>query len=99
MTSSFNKNTTIIRTERGLIVSGTGLSLYDVMDLLKAQHPPKAIRDKFNLTDEHVNVALSYFEVNRDQVGAEYQHIDAALRRNSILYSSGAEFLLSLREL
>jgi len=47
-----NGKVTIVRTERGLTIAGTRITLYDVIDHLKAQYPPKFIRDVFNLTDE-----------------------------------------------
>ncbi len=75
MTLASNGQAAIIRTERGLTLPGARITLYEVMDLLKAQYPPKLIRDKFNLTDEQVNCALSYLEVNRTQVEAEYQEV------------------------
>lgn len=75
MASVSNGRPTIIRTERGLTISGTRTSLYDVIDLLKAQYPPKLIRDKFNLTDLQINAALSYIETNKTQVEAEYQEV------------------------
>ncbi|MEC4895154.1 MAG: DUF433 domain-containing protein [Oscillatoria sp. PMC 1051.18] len=65
----------IVRTERGLTITGTRISLYDIFDLLKAQYPPKLIRDKFNLTDEQIKVALSYIQANKTQVEAEYQQV------------------------
>ncbi len=68
-----NEQSAIIRTERGLTIVGTRITLYDVMDFLKAQYPPKLIRDKFNLTDTQIKAALSYLEANRSQVEAEYQ--------------------------
>lgn len=70
-----NGQSAIICTERGLTIVGTRITLYDVMDFLKAQYPPKLIRDKFNLTDEQINAALSYLEANRIQVEAEYQEV------------------------
>lgn len=70
-----NGQSAIIRTERGLTITGTRITLYDVMDFLKAQYPPKLIRDKFNLTDEQINAALSYLEANRIQVEVEYQEV------------------------
>lgn len=70
-----NGRSTIIRTERGLTLAGTRITLYDVMDFLKAQYPPKLIRDKFHLTDEQIIAALSYLEANRTQVEAEYQEV------------------------
>lgn len=70
-----NRQSAIIPTERGLTIAGTRITLYDLMDFLKAQYPPKLIRDKFNLTDEQINAALSYLEANRIQVEAEYQEV------------------------
>lgn len=63
----------IIRTERGLTIAGTRITLYDVMDYVTAQYPPKFIGDILNLTKEQVNAALSYIEANRAEVEAEYQ--------------------------
>lgn len=75
MTSAASKQSLIIRTERGLTISGTRTSLYDVIDFLKAHYPPKLIRDTFNLTDGQINAALSYIEANQVQVEAEYQEV------------------------
>ena len=73
MTPVCNKQPLIIRTERGLTVSGTRITLYDVMDYVTAQYPPKFIRGLFNLTEVQINAALSYIEENRAEVDAEYQ--------------------------
>jgi uncharacterized protein (DUF433 family) len=75
MTPVSDKQATIIRTERGLTISGTRLTLYDVMDFLKAEYSPKLIRNKFNLTDDQINAALSYIEANRTQIETEYQQV------------------------
>lgn len=75
MASSVDRSPAIIRTERGLTISGTRLTLYDVMDFLTAEYPPKLIRDKFSLTDDQINSALSYIEANRSQIEAEYQQV------------------------
>lgn len=75
MTPVSDKQTTIIRTERGLTISGTRLTLYDVMDFLKAEYSPRLIRNKFNLTDAQINAALSYIEANRDRIETEYQQV------------------------
>ncbi|AFY34713.1 DUF433 domain-containing protein [Calothrix sp. PCC 7507] len=75
MTSVSDEQVAIIRTERGLTITGTRISLYDVIDLLKAHYPPKLIRDTFNLTDAQINVALSYIEANQAQIEAEYQEV------------------------
>lgn len=75
MTTTSNKQPIIIRTERGLTISGTRITLYDVMDYVTAQYPHKFIRGLFNLTDEQINAALAYIETNRAEVEAEYQMI------------------------
>ena len=73
MTSNANAN--IIRTERGLTISGTRITLYDVMDYVIAQYPPKFIQGLFELTDDQIGVALAYIESNRSEVEAEYQQV------------------------
>lgn len=73
MTSASNKQTSIIRTERGLMIAGTRITLYDVMDYLKAQYPPKLIREKLGLNDEQIHSALAYIETHSIEVEAEYQ--------------------------
>ena len=75
MTSVSNGQAVIIRTERGLTIVGTRITLYDVIDFVKAQYPPKLIRDKLNLTDKQVSAALSYIEANHTQVEVEYQEV------------------------
>ena len=48
MNSVPNEQPAIIRTERGLSIAGTRITLYDVMDYLKAQYPRKFIHDASN---------------------------------------------------
>jgi uncharacterized protein (DUF433 family) len=73
MAPTSNQKAAIVLTERGLTISGTRITLYDIMDYLTAQYPPKFIRSLFDLTEEQINVALSYIEANRTEVEAEYQ--------------------------
>ncbi len=73
MTLGANGQAAIIRTERGLTVAFTRITLYDVMDYVIAQYPPKFIRAMLSLTDEQVNAALFYIEAHRPEVEAEYQ--------------------------
>jgi uncharacterized protein (DUF433 family) len=72
----------ITRTERGLTIAGTRITLYDVMDYLKAQYPPKFIRDAFNLSDAQIREALFYIEAHQTDVEAEYQEILKAASEN-----------------
>ena len=75
MASASNRRTEIVRAERGLTISGTRITLYDVMDYIVAQYPPKFIQGLFELTEEQVKVALAYIEINRAEVEAEYQQV------------------------
>jgi uncharacterized protein (DUF433 family) len=83
MTDVASKEPAIVRTERGLTIANTRISIYDVMDLLKVQYPSKLIQDRFNLTDAQISAALSYIETNRAQVEAEYQE---AIRTREEIY-------------
>jgi len=69
------KPAAIVRTERGLSINGKRITLYDVMDYMKAEYSPKFIRNLLNLTESEINVALSYIENNRSEVEAEYEMV------------------------
>lgn len=75
MSPESNQQTSITCTERGLTITGTRITLYDVMDYVTAQYPPKFIQGLFDLTEEQVNVALAYIEAHRAEVEAEYQQV------------------------
>lgn len=75
MTPASNDQSAIIRTERGLTIAGTRITLYDVMDYVTAQYPPKFIRAMLSLTDEQIDAALSYIQTHRVAVEAEYQTV------------------------
>jgi uncharacterized protein (DUF433 family) len=74
MTAASNKQA-IVRTERGLTIAGTRITLYDVMDYVIGQYPPKFIQGLFELTEEQLKAALAYIEANRSEVEAEYQQV------------------------
>ncbi|MBE2199025.1 MAG: DUF433 domain-containing protein [Anaerolinea sp.] len=65
--------TVIIRTGRGLTVAGTRITLYSIMDYIKADWPPKLIKDLFDLTEQQLSGVLAYIEANKDDVEAEYR--------------------------
>jgi uncharacterized protein (DUF433 family) len=65
----------IIRTERGLTIAGTRITLYDVMDHLAAGWTPRLILNWLPLTEEQLNAALSYIDANRAEIEAEYQTV------------------------
>jgi uncharacterized protein (DUF433 family) len=73
MASISNEQVAIARTERGLSIAGTRITIYDVMDYLKAQYPPQLIREKLGLDDEQVSAAIDYIKAHQIEVEAEYQ--------------------------
>lgn len=75
MAPTSNEQSAIIRTERGLIIAGTRITLYDVMDYMTAQYPSKFIQGLFELTEAQINTALAYIEAHRTEVEAEYQQV------------------------
>ncbi|MBW4442493.1 MAG: DUF433 domain-containing protein [Plectolyngbya sp. WJT66-NPBG17] len=75
MSPASKERSAIVCTERGLTIAGTRITLYDVMDYVTAQYPPKFIQGLFDLTEEQVNTALVYIEAHRSDVEAEYQQV------------------------
>jgi uncharacterized protein (DUF433 family) len=75
MISHSNGQASIIRTERGLTIAETRITLYDLMDYVTEQYPPKFIRAMLSLTDEQLDAALSYIDTHRTEVEAEYKSV------------------------
>lgn len=65
----------ITRTERGLVIAGTRVTLYQIMDHLRAEWSRNLIRDTYNLTDEQIDDALGYIDAHREAVEAEYKPV------------------------
>jgi uncharacterized protein (DUF433 family) len=70
-----NETLPIIRTERGLTIAGTRITLYDVMDHLAAGWTPKLILNWLPLAEEQLSAAIAYIDANRAEVEAEYQAV------------------------
>ena len=82
MTSEQNQQASIIRTERGLTIAGTRITIYDVMDHLKAGWIPKLIKNWLPLTAEQLDAAVSYIESHPSEVEAEYQKVLEIAEKN-----------------
>jgi len=65
----------ICRTERGLTIDGTRITLYDVLGYLKADWPPELIKNWLKLDDAEMSAALAYIDNHRAEVEAEYQQL------------------------
>ncbi len=73
MTDLINPSSNVVRNSRGLSVVGTRITLYSIMDHIKAGWPPGLIRDWFNLTDKQIDDVMNYIETHRIQFEAEYE--------------------------
>ncbi len=73
---------TVVRTGRGLSVAGTRITLYSVMDYIKADWPPDLIQAVFNLTDKQIADVMDYIETHRAEVEAEYQVVLQQAKEN-----------------
>jgi uncharacterized protein (DUF433 family) len=72
--------TRIIDRGRGPEIEGTRVTIYRVMDFVRAGDPRSRIAEDLDLTNEQVGEALDYIDAHRDEVEAEY---DVILKRVS----------------
>ena len=75
-------NQTIVRTERGLVIAGTKITIYQLIDSLKANRSTSLIKDLFRLTDEQMDGVLRYIAEHRTEVEEEYQEVLKNAERN-----------------
>ncbi len=60
---------TVVRTDRGLSVAGTRITLYSITDYVRAGWPPKLIRDRLGLSDRQLSDSQTWEAGN-----ARYSH-------------------------
>ncbi|MEM7538145.1 MAG: DUF433 domain-containing protein [Chloroflexota bacterium] len=65
----------VVRTPRGLSVRGTRITLYQIMDYIKAGLSNTDIREDFNLSYRDVDEIFKYIEENEEDFENEYQRI------------------------
>lgn len=80
------ENPFVVRTERGLTVAGTRITLYLLMDYLKADWPPKLIQHWHDLTDEQIEGVMAYIDAHRAEVEAEYQLVLKQAEENRLYW-------------
>lgn len=72
----------VVRTQRGLTLAGTRITLYDVMDYLKAGWSADRIRDIIGLTDQQMIDALDYIQLHSEEVEADYKEVLQAAEKS-----------------
>ncbi len=63
------------RSDRGLCVAGTRVTLYLIMDHLKEGWPPHLLRDQLLLSEEQMDQVMDYIGSHREEFEAEYQEV------------------------
>jgi uncharacterized protein (DUF433 family) len=63
------------RSDRGLAIAGSRLTLYEIMDLVKKGWPTEKILELYPLTDEQLQDAFNYFAAHGETFEAEYQQV------------------------
>lgn len=72
MTETNGSKIMIARTERGLTITGTRITVYDVMDYLKADWPTHLIQNWLGLTEQQMQAVLAYITAHKSEVEADY---------------------------
>jgi len=68
-------NTTVIKTKQGLFISGTRITLYDIMDYIKDGWPPHLIQKWFDLSEKQIKDVMEYINNYEEEVETEYQFV------------------------
>lgn len=76
------ENHTVIRTEAGLTVKSSRLTLYSIMDSIRENNSLKNVRDIYELTDEEMLDILDYIHLHKEEVEKEYQEVTESAERN-----------------
>lgn len=75
MATSVQADIVTRRSDRGLSIMGTRITLYDIMGHLHAGHSLELIRSLFSLTVEQMEGVMEYIAAHRDAVEAEYVQV------------------------
>ncbi|QTA90631.1 DUF433 domain-containing protein [Desulfonema magnum] len=73
---------TIVRTERGLTIGGTRLTLYMIMEFLKTGYSWDEIQDEFRLTFRQTDEIREFLETHREEAEKEYEQVTALAESN-----------------
>jgi uncharacterized protein (DUF433 family) len=76
MPVAMTENPTVVRTERGLTIKGTRITLYQIVDYLRANYSREMILGLHqSLSEGELDDVLDYIEAHREEVEAEYQEV------------------------
>src|SRR3990172_710805 len=79
---------TVVRTDRGLSIAGTRITLYQLIDCLKADMSISEIRDIYRLTIKQISDVMEHIEKHHNEVEAEYQQVIEQAEKNKQYWES-----------
>ena len=82
MSAITTTNSLIVETPRGPSIAGTRITVYSVMDYLKANRSKEYILQFLRVTPEQLDAAIEYIEQHSEEVEQDYRRI---LRRSQEL--------------
>ena len=74
---------TIIDVERNPRIAGTRITVYTIFEYLQAGWRPENVAFWLRLTNEQVDAAVRYIDVNREEVTAKYEKIMERINRGN----------------
>ncbi len=75
MSKELKEQPTVVRNGRGLSIRGTRVTLYHLMDYLRAGRSPEEMLEWLPLTEQQIADALEYIAAHRDEVETEYEQV------------------------
>ncbi len=87
----------VVRTSHGLSIAGIRITLYDILDYLKAGWTPRLIQELLDLTESQIGDAMQYIEHHRAEVDAEYQEIVKRAEENRAYWKAREQEHLAQR--
>lgn len=85
----------VIRSSRGLTLSGTRITLYALVEYLKAGWSPTLIRAWLNISEQQMDAALDFISSHSEGVEQEYQQILQEAQSNRHYWESLNQDLLN----
>ncbi|MFG6100165.1 DUF433 domain-containing protein [Leptothoe sp. ISB3NOV94-8A] len=95
---SDRESVSISRTERGLTIQGTRITLYDVMDYLTAGYENETIRKMLSLNQAQWDAAQTYIAAHHIDIIGEYHQVLAQAEENRQYWETRNQELLTYRE-
>lgn len=95
---SASESVDIVRTERGLTIQGTRITLYDVIDYLTAGYDNKTIRRMLSLTQAQWDAAQTYIAAHHTDIIGEYHQVLEQAEKNRQYWETRNQRRLAYRE-